>query len=57
LGRVGVPLVPLGRPMRSMVRPSSSADSSRRLAEFVAAQFDTLAGAAAGCVPRQCCST
>jgi vancomycin aglycone glucosyltransferase len=49
LGRVGVPLVPLGRPMRVMVRPSSSADSSRRVAEFIAAQFDTLAAAAEGC--------
>ena len=28
--RAGLPLVPLGRPMRSIVRPSSPADSSRR---------------------------
>ena len=48
LGRVGVPLVPLGRPMRSMVRPSSSA-TSRPVAQFIAAQFDTPAAAAEGC--------
>lgn len=41
--------VSLGRPMRSMVRTSSSADSSRRVAEFLAAHFDTLAAAAEGC--------
>jgi vancomycin aglycone glucosyltransferase len=40
--------VSLGLPMRSMVRPSSSADSSRRVAEFLAAHFDTLAAAAEG---------
>jgi vancomycin aglycone glucosyltransferase len=49
LGRAGVPLVPLGRPMRTMVRPSSAADASRRVAEYIAAQFDTLATAAEGC--------
>ncbi|MCW2943739.1 MAG: glycosyl transferase, partial [Actinoallomurus sp.] len=49
LAGVGVPLVPLGQPMRSMVRPSSAADSSRRSAELIAAQFDTLAAAAEGC--------
>jgi vancomycin aglycone glucosyltransferase len=30
VGRVGVPLVPLGRPMRSRVRPSSSTDFPAR---------------------------
>jgi vancomycin aglycone glucosyltransferase len=49
LAGVGVPLVPLGQLMRSMVRPSSAADSSRRSAELIAAQFDTLAAAAEGC--------
>ncbi len=33
LAGVGVPLVPVGAPMRSMVRPSSAADASRRVAE------------------------
>ena len=45
----GMPLVPLGAPMRSMARPSSSADSSRRVAELIATQFDTLVAAAEGC--------
>ncbi|MGH3784868.1 MAG: glycosyltransferase, partial [Pseudonocardiaceae bacterium] len=49
LARVGVPLVPVGAPMRSMVRPSSSADASRRVAELIAMQFDTVAAAAEGC--------
>ena len=49
LGRAGLPLVPLGRPMRVMERPSSAADSSRRVAEFIAAQSGTLAAAAEGC--------
>ncbi|MDX6248321.1 MAG: vancomycin aglycone glucosyltransferase [Kribbellaceae bacterium] len=49
LARVGVPLVPIGRPMRSMVRPSSAADVSRRVAELIATQFDTVAEAAEGC--------
>jgi vancomycin aglycone glucosyltransferase len=48
LAGAGVPLVPVGRPMRSMVRPSSSAEASRRVSEL-AAQFDTIAAAAEGC--------
>jgi vancomycin aglycone glucosyltransferase len=48
LARVGVPLVPVGPPMRSMVRPSSAADASRRVSEL-AAQFDPVAAAAEGC--------
>ncbi|MCW2888271.1 MAG: glycosyl transferase, partial [Streptosporangiaceae bacterium] len=48
LAGVGVPLVPVGRPWRSMVRPSA-ADVPRRVAELIAAQFDTLAAAAEGC--------
>jgi hypothetical protein len=48
LARVGVPLVPVGRPMRSMVRPSSAVDASRRVSEL-AALFDTVAEVAEGC--------
>jgi UDP:flavonoid glycosyltransferase YjiC (YdhE family) len=47
--RVGVPLLPIGPPMRSMVRPSSAADVSRRVTELIATQFDTVAEAAEGC--------
>jgi vancomycin aglycone glucosyltransferase len=43
-----VPLVPVGPPMGSMVRPSSAADASRRVSEL-AAQFDPVAAAAEGC--------
>ncbi|MFJ2580374.1 glycosyltransferase [Kitasatospora aureofaciens] len=48
LARVGLPVVPIGRPMRTMVRPSSAAEAGRRAAEF-AAQFDAVAAAAEGC--------
>jgi vancomycin aglycone glucosyltransferase len=48
LARDGVPLVPVGSPMRSMVRPSSAADASRRVSEL-AALFDPVAAAAEGC--------
>jgi vancomycin aglycone glucosyltransferase len=48
LGRVDLPLVPVGRPMRSMVAPSSAAEAGRRAAEL-AAQFDAVAAAAEGC--------
>ena len=52
LARAGVPLVPVGQPVRPMVHgatPPSSADLPRRAAELVAAQFDTVAAAAEGC--------
>jgi len=52
LAEVGVPLVPVGRPVRQMVTgatPPSAADLPRRAAELVAAQFDTVAEAAEGC--------
>jgi vancomycin aglycone glucosyltransferase len=48
LAGVGVPLVPVGPPMRSMVPPSSAADAARRVSEL-AAQFDPVAAAAEGC--------
>jgi len=52
LARVGVPLVPVGQPVRPLVTgatPSSAADLPRRAAELVAAQFDTVPAAAEGC--------
>jgi vancomycin aglycone glucosyltransferase len=44
----GLPLVPVGPPTGPMVRPSSTADASRRVSEL-AAQFDPVAAAAEGC--------
>jgi vancomycin aglycone glucosyltransferase len=52
LAEVGVPLVPVGLPVRPLVHgatPPSVADVPRRAAELIAAQFDTLAAAAEGC--------
>ena len=52
LARVGVLLVPVGQPVRPLVTgatPQSAADLSRRAAELVAAQFDTVAAVAEGC--------
>ena len=52
LARVGALLVPVGQPMRPMVSgatPPSAADLPRRVAELVAAQFDTVAAVAEGC--------
>jgi vancomycin aglycone glucosyltransferase len=48
LARVGMPLVPVGPTMSSMVPPSSAAEASRRVSEL-AAQFDSVAAAAEGC--------
>jgi len=52
LAEVGVPLVPVGPPVRQLVhgatRPSV-ADVPRRAAELIAEQFDKLPAAAAGC--------
>ena len=52
LARVGVPLVPVGQPVRPLVTgatPPTAADLPRRAAELVAAQFDTVPAAAEGC--------
>ena len=52
LAEVGVPLVPVGPPVRALVhgaKPPSAADVPRRAAEVIAAQFATLAAAAEGC--------
>ena len=52
LAGVGVPLVPIGQPVRLPVTgppPPAAADLPRRAAELVGAQFDTVAVAAEGC--------
>ncbi len=52
LAEFGVPLVPVGQPVRPLLhgpRPASAADVPRIAAELIAAQFDALAGAAEGC--------
>jgi hypothetical protein len=52
LAEVGVPLVPVGAPVRPLVhgaRPPSAADVPRLAAGLIAAQFGTLAQAAEGC--------
>jgi vancomycin aglycone glucosyltransferase len=48
LADVGVPLMPIGQPWRSMVRPSA-AGMPRRTAELIATQFDTITAEAEGC--------
>lgn len=52
LGRVDVPLIPLGPTVRSVVggeKPPTADDAVRFAAELVDARFDTLAAAADGC--------
>nr|WP_042185507.1 glycosyltransferase [Kibdelosporangium sp. MJ126-NF4]CEL16714.1 possible glycosyltransferase [Kibdelosporangium sp. MJ126-NF4]CTQ92057.1 possible glycosyltransferase [Kibdelosporangium sp. MJ126-NF4] len=52
LARVGVPLVPLGPTVRSVVanpKPPTAKDAFRLAPELVAARFDTLTVAAEGC--------
>jgi vancomycin aglycone glucosyltransferase len=52
LAEVGVPLVPVGPPVRQLVHgatPSSAADVPRLVAELIAEQFDKLPAAAKGC--------
>lgn len=52
LARVGVPLIPLGPSVRSVVaaqRPPTADDAFRLAAELVAARFETLPTAAEGC--------
>jgi vancomycin aglycone glucosyltransferase len=52
LAEIGVPLVPVGRPVRPLLHgatPPSAADVPRIAAELIAAQFDRLAAAAEGC--------
>ena len=47
--RAGVPLVPFDRPWRSWERPPTADERPQRIADFVAAQYDTVAETAAGC--------
>src|SRR5690348_18370148 len=52
LAEVGVPLVPFGLPVHSLVHAAtapSAADVPRRAAELTAAAFDKIAVAAEGC--------
>ena len=52
LAGVGVPLVPVGQPVRPMVhgfRFRSAADLPRRAAKLIDALFDTVAAVAEGC--------
>jgi vancomycin aglycone glucosyltransferase len=51
LAGVGVPLVPIGRPVRPPVTKPTllSADLPPRAAELIAAQFDTVGAAAEEC--------
>jgi vancomycin aglycone glucosyltransferase len=49
LAGVSVPMVPFGRPWRSWVRPSGAEERTRRVAELIVAQYDTVAAAAEGC--------
>ncbi len=52
LAEVGVPLVPVGEPVRQLVhgvRPPSAADVPRIVSDLMAAWFDKVAAAADGC--------
>ncbi len=43
LAREGVPLVPFDRPWRSWERPPTAEERRQREADFIAAQYDTVA--------------
>ena len=47
--REGVPLVPFDKPWRSWERPPTAEERRQRVADFIAAQYDTVAETAAGC--------
>ena len=49
LAREGVPMVPFDRPWRSWERPPTAEERERRVADFITAQYDTVAEAAADC--------
>ncbi|MGH3999291.1 MAG: glycosyltransferase [Pseudonocardiaceae bacterium] len=49
LDREGVPHVPFLKPWRSWERPPTPEERERRVADFIAAQYDTVAEAAVGC--------
>ena len=48
LSRAGLPMVPFDRPWRSWERPPTAEERQQRVTDFIAAQYDTLAEAAAG---------
>lgn len=49
LRRAGVPMVPFERPWRSWERPPTPRERQGRVTAFIAAQYDTVAQAAADC--------
>lgn len=49
LDGVGIPMVPIGKPFKSMVRPAGPADATRTVTELIATQYDAIAAAAEGC--------
>jgi vancomycin aglycone glucosyltransferase len=49
LRRAGVPTVSFDRPWLSWERPPTAEERRQRVADFIAAQYDTVAEAAAGC--------
>jgi len=49
LAREGVAMVPFDKPWRWWERPPTAEERHRRVADFIAAQYDTVAAAAAGC--------
>jgi vancomycin aglycone glucosyltransferase len=48
LSRAGVPMVAFDRPWRSWERPPTAEERHQRVADFIAAQYDTVAEAATG---------
>jgi vancomycin aglycone glucosyltransferase len=49
MSREGVPLFPFDIPWRSWQRPPTAHERPQRIADFIAAQYDTMAATAAGC--------
>jgi vancomycin aglycone glucosyltransferase len=49
LAREGVPLVPFDKAWRSWDRPPTAGERRQRVADFISAQYETVAEAAAGC--------
>jgi len=49
LTREGVPLIPFDKPWRAWERPPTAEERHQRVADFIAAQYETVAETAAGC--------
>jgi vancomycin aglycone glucosyltransferase len=49
LARESVPLVPFDKPWRSWERPPTAEERQQRVADFIAAQYETVAETAEGC--------